>query len=345
MITLYRRGKVWWACSTFRGQRRRWSLQTRDRQIASELLRASQLEILGNGKLTDKRWEHFRQEFEAWIRHQVAPKTLQNYSYLLGVFERCLQSLGIATLREIDAAVIARYTDDRQKSVHRINRRRITPGAIKFDLRILHRVFAFAVERGYCEKNPVTIRNRNATPGKTLPFSRDEVKAMLSSPYLNDKPYLRAIVLLFLHTGLRIGDVIHLRRDSIHDRILHLQTKKRGTTVRIELHKNVLDALQQVPHRPPSPYLFTTSEGRPIVSLDKHLRRLWKACGVAGGHAHRFRDTFAVNILAAGGSLYDAAKLLGISHYTAELHYTPYVEDLQERAAKLTRALSFTANA
>ncbi|SRR5579884_1888155 len=345
MITLKRRGRVWWAESNLAGERKRWSLRTRDRQIALALLRAAQLQILGEGHLTEKRWEDFQKEFEDWIAPQVAPHTLKEYRRVLKLFAQFLAQHNAVHLAEISERVLALFAECRTHAVHRVNHRPVGSGGIRFEQRVLHRVFAYAVKESYMARNPVAARNRNAIPGKTLPFRDDEVRKMTTSPYLANKPYLHAVVLLFLHTGLRLSDVVYLRRDSIHNGILHIRTRKRGTIVRIELHAKVRAALAAVPARPESPYVFTTASGKPIVSLDKHLRRLWKFCGIEGGHAHRFRDTFAVNILHAGGTLYDVAKLLGISHRTAELYYTPYVKELQERGAKLVRSLSYSAGA
>lgn len=48
-------------------------------------------------------------------------------------------------------------------------------------------------------------------------------------------------------------------------------------------------------------------------------------------HPHRFRDTFAVDMLARGASPYDVAKLLGDTVDTVEKHYAPFVKELRER--------------
>jgi hypothetical protein len=50
-------------------------------------------------------------------------------------------------------------------------------------------------------------------------------------------------------------------------------------------------------------------------------RGLLKASGVAGTHAHRFRYTLATEILVAGGSLEDAADVLGNSPNVIRKHY------------------------
>ncbi len=46
-------------------------------------------------------------------------------------------------------------------------------------------------------------------------------------------------------------------------------------------------------------------------------------------HAHRFRDTFAVDLLTRGASPYDVAKLLGDTAETVEKHYAPFVKELE----------------
>lgn len=51
-----------------------------------------------------------------------------------------------------------------------------------------------------------------------------------------------------------------------------------------------------------------------------------------------------MRLLGTGPSLYDTAKLLGIDMATCEQFYSPYVQELQDRAAKLVRALPATGD-
>ena len=60
------------------------------------------------------------------------------------------------------------------------------------------------------------------------------MKAMLDSEYIAKKPYLKAIVLLFLHTGLRIGDVIE--QPGEHLAIPSMLKLARGRVVRMAIH-------------------------------------------------------------------------------------------------------------
>jgi len=347
MITLYRRGKIFWARASLNNTTRRWTLRTKDRQVAEALRKKAELELLGGRNLVPLTWDEFQKEFVSHVKQDVSPKTLREYEFVLSAFVRFLADRKLDQLSDVSPGTIAAFTDSRRLTIHRINKRPKTDGGIRYDLRVLHRVFAYAVECNYIGRNPVIVKNRNARGGQTLPFSRDEVDKMLSSNYLGGKAYLRAVVLLFLYTGLRIGDVISLQKSAVAGDFRVLKTKKRGRVIALLLHAEVAAALKihfeaQTKIQKASTYLFSTDAGRPIVSLDKHLRRLWKKCGISGGHAHRFRDTFAVRLLEKGASLYDVAKLMGISHQTAELHYTPYVKELRERGARLVESLDFS---
>ena len=62
---------------------------------------------------------------------------------------------------------------------------------------------------------------------------------------------------------------------------------------------------------------------------------LGKRAGVPDAHPHRFRDTFAVDLLVRGATPYDVAKLLGDTVDTIEKHYAPYVKELREQVRRL----------
>jgi integrase len=350
MISLFKRGKIFWAQSTLGGIQRKWSLRTRDREIALELLRQAQLEQLSRPGHRPKRWEDFEKEFLEWIAPQVAAKTYSEYSRVTKSFGKFLIDRGALHMSDLSEELVLRFTQERGRSKHRINHRSMSPGGVRFEERILRRVFSYAVEQDLLTKNLIRGRNLNASTDKTQPFAPAEVEKMLGAEYLEGKAYLRAIVLLFLHTGLRIGDVIRLQRDSIQAGILHIKTEKRDVVVRLPLHSDVLAALtvhfaKQNFSQRKSSYVFSTVGGKPIVSLDKHLRRLWTACEISGGHAHRFRDTLAVRLLEQGASLYDVAKILGNSHQVVAKHYSPYVKELQDRNARLLGSLRYSAMA
>jgi integrase len=208
------------------------------------------------------------------------------------------------------------------------------------------RAFSIARELGYVKENPVKIARLNSRERETVPFTQSEIDTMLADTA--EHPSTRAVVFFMLHTGLRIGDVqtFPIKAVDLSASTIRLRTEKRSKTVTLGLHQAVRSAL--IAHlarfngdQKASGLLFPTETGKVATSLDAYLKRMFERCKIENGHAHRFRDTFAVRLLAKGASLYDVAKLLGITVAVAERHYSPWVQELQDRASQLVRSLDF----
>jgi integrase len=352
-LSLKRRRRTWYAVGQVNGQRVNQSLKTTDRTVAEALKRDLELQILAGGRLSRRLWKDFREEFLNFIASQVSAtphSTFDKYTFVLNRFTRYLADAAVVELNQIQPATIAGYCEARRQDIHPKRGIPVGPEGLKHDLRVLHRIFSYAQECGYLEKNPVLIKDRDTVAGKTLPFPEEEVALILSDGVVARQPQLRAIVLTFLFTGFRISDVIRLPLSSLdlkNNRIVHMpqKTRKRRKIVTITLHSELRAALEvhlayRNEKQKAAGWVFATVRGKPIVGLDDILRRLFKRCGIEGGRAHRFRDTFAVRLLALGASLYDVAKLLGITVKVAERHYAPYVKELQERGANLIAGLS-----
>src|SRR5262249_17212327 len=98
--------------------------------------------------------------------------------------------------------------------------------------------------------------------------------------------------------------------------------------------------LEQVPRH--GDYYFQTGEAeRKTVRgmWDRTLRIIFAMAGIKGGHAHRFRDTSAVELLLQGVDLQDASILLGHSATkVTEKHYALWVKARQERLEAAVRS-------
>jgi len=346
MLTLYRRGRLWWARGSVHGRRLRTSLDTQFKEVAWQ--RCITLELNAGRKAT--RWDDFQKQFLGWKDLHIKPATRTKYKFVVQRFGAHLLSRKIALLHDCTPELLAEYSRARQFDVHPHTKRTLGPEGLKSDLRVLRVVFNYAIECGYLDRNPVIAPKLNTVAGRTMPFSRDEIRRLLESPYVQDEAERWALVLTFLYTGLRISDVSALTKKAV-DLKAHtilLRTSKRDKDVFLALHPDLRAAL--VSHlaslNPPqrfSAFLFPTRTGRKCwpQSLDAKLRRIFRHCGIEKGHAHRFRDTFAVALLEQGASLYDVSKLLGTTARVAELHYAPYVQELRNRATVLVGKLSF----
>jgi site-specific recombinase XerD len=341
MISLYKRGSVFWTRRCEFGREIRESLHTRDREVAKALLRRMELDILSDGRLREVLWPEFQDEFLAWVEPQVRPSTIRGYRITAKRFGRFLEAQRIPQVKVIAPSTIGAFLEERKSDVHPSTGRHPGPGGIKFDLRCLRRIFNYAMECGYMTANPIRQRNLNPEGGHTLPFTDEEVKKMLAAA---KDARLRAILLMFLYTGLRISDITTLTKKSVAGPFLVRQTIKRRKVVSLPIHASARKALDeyfdsQNEMQKGSPFLFVTSSGNIMHNIPKVLRSFWKRCGIERGHAHRFRDTFAVRLLKQGASIYDVSKLMGINVQTCERHYAPWVLELQTRAFSLMESV------
>jgi integrase/recombinase XerD len=202
---------------------------------------------------------------------------------------------------------------------------------------------------GFCERRKWIPDNpaRHLRPPKfadrpTMPFTQNEmirIFATLETKYparagLRNAQRLKAFVLLLRYSGLRIGDAVRTDKTWIAGGKIFLYTQKTGVAVHRPLPKVVLDALEAAPHSAPS-YFFWTGRSTLRSAVGKWQRRLhtlFELAEVEKGHAHRFRDTFAVELLLTGTPIENVSVLLGHrSVRMTERYYAPWVRARQEQ--------------
>jgi integrase len=209
----------------------------------------------------------------------------------------------------------------------------------------LRTFFRFAQASGWITDNPAAkLESPKVNEPPVLPFTREEWVRILAACDQYQDNYghtgqanarrLRALVLLLRYSGLRIGDAVGLSRERIADGKLFLYTAKTGTPVYCPLPDWVLSALEAAP-RTSEKYFFWTGAGKlksAIGDWQRSFGKLFKLAKVPEGHAHRFRHTFAVELLLAGVPMERVSMLLGHSSVrVTERHYAAWVRARQEQ--------------
>jgi integrase/recombinase XerD len=205
------------------------------------------------------------------------------------------------------------------------------------NLERLRSFFRFCQQGDWIAKNPArAVKAPKVKNTPTLPFSKSEMQRILDACdlYRGDQDRLRAFVLVMRHSGMRIGDTIALDEERLKGNKLMLYTAKTGTPVYVPLPPVTMKALAKL-DKNGSGRFFSTGNAKPQTARanwSRYLDSLFGHAKITGGHSHRFRDTFAVELLLAGVPLETVSTLLGHSSVKiTEKHYKPWVRSLQRK--------------
>jgi site-specific recombinase XerD len=277
---------------------------------------------------------------EAWIAdaedRNLAEGTIRKYrrlSHQLTAFADCH---GIRFLTELDVPMLrnfrASWKDKNLAALKKLER--------------LRGFFKFSKENGWVSENPAKkLGKPKCDERPTLPFSDEEMNRILAAAEANIRKIqahgtenairLRALVLLLRYSGLRIGDAVGCSFDRLAGGKLRLYTQKTGTHVHCPLPDFVVDQLDAIPKKS-ARYWFWTGNGKlqtAVTDWQGRLQDLFIDANVQGGHAHRFRDTFAIKLLLEGVPIERVAVFLGQQNVkVTQKHYSPWVRERQEQA-------------
>jgi integrase len=374
MLTIRKRGRVFWSDGIVRGSRIRKPLGTRNHDAALKVVARIEralaegvdssfwpdlkqflpeatfrafADVVGYKEPIVKpepTWADLSATFENELRRRIAldklaESTAQRYGHTVREFKTFLEERKITLLRDITKPLVESFKVWR---AGRIKSRNFSRGgtSLALDAAILHRVFAVGVEYEILEKNPVRMEGR---PGDNpergaQPFSAAQLEKLKEAAGSD-----LFIFLLLRWTGMRGSDVVGLAWADVRfdRREIERVTQKRRKPVIIPIHSELLFALEvEFDRRTPVPEDQVLPPNREHGRLTRP--RLYQRCkamgrraGIEDAHPHRFRDTFAVDMLARGATPYDVAKLLGDEIATIEKHYAPFVRELRERVRAL----------
>jgi integrase len=328
-----------WADGFLGREEIRKTLDTRDWEKAQGIIREWQAEGTQAAEpepvTIAEAWEEFLADAKA---RNLREPTLYKYDLLSRQMASFTTEQGIRFLPELDLPMLRKF---------RATWPNQNLGALK-KLEYLRAFFRFAHESRWLEENPARkLESPKVKQTPTMPFTPEQMTNILAAcekygmkcrggKYRGPENArrLRALVLLLRHSGLRIGDAVTMERGRISGDKLFLYTAKTGTPVYVPLPDFIMTALEAVP-KVSEQYFFWSGQSKTESATgdwQRALKGVFEEAGIPDGHAHRFRDTFAVGLLQAGVPMERVSVLLGHSSIkVTEKHYSPWVRARQEQ--------------
>lgn len=301
-------------------------------------------------KRTNIEWlaEGFRYELESTTRK----KTVEYYCGEVRRFLRWANSTGIPsdisfiTKHHIQAffhhlASIARGANGSKSQPDDIERLRWPY------YRALRRFFDWVVKEGYLEKSPMDgIIIKPPEPPPIEPYHLEQITRMvrvLDHDWQTAKTQRqrmlaardKALLFLFLESGLRLAEVANLQIDAIdmENRTVVVRFGKMGKSRLSGFGPQTKKALWKYLSLRPSEVkdnaLWATEEGGhlSVGGLQMIIRRLKKAAGLhTKGSVHKLRHTFATTFLRHTRDMKGCRLLLGHSTLAMTERYTRFIE-------------------
>ena len=203
--------------------------------------------------------------------------------------------------------------------------------------RSMRRWFAFLEERGEIAANPMAKMRAPRLPHVVVrPYSESDVSALLQEASRQPDEAMAArdvaAITVLYGCGLRAGEVLNLRADDILPGQLLIRQGKGSKDRYVALDPHTETTLRRYAARNGGGRIFGSL--RSTFGLYHAVARLCDRAGVEKYRiVHRFRDSFAVRFLEAGGAIDDLQTLLGHSDLSTTLRYVRHGRESRAIAA------------
>lgn len=225
--------------------------------------------------------------------------------------------IGHCLLSDLTPALIAEQRDKLLKGVTVQGKQRSPSTVVRYLAALSHALTVAIKEWGWLEDSPMRKVTKPKEPRGRVRFLDDsERKELLKACQASSNPYLYPVVVLALSTGMRQGEIMTLRKESVDifkGRIVLHQTKN-GERRAVPLKGLALQLIREIfLEKQQDIGLLFPSKENPNKPMD--LRFPWeqalKKASITNYRFHDNRHSCASYLLMNGASLAEIAEILG----------------------------------
>jgi len=269
------------------------------------------------------------------VRTQSAD-TLRAYRADLARFEAFLCERGLRTT-QVKTSTITEYVEYLNQNAGRTRSGQLAPASIRRRLAVLSRYYEFLrAESNGKIRNPFRDYDK-PKPDNDLPRAVDEGVLQQLIDGISD-PRDKAIIMLFLYSGLRLRELCQLNVDSItvterqlpngptvtlgQGEVIGKGRKRRRFLIALEALTALAAYLQVRPPATETALFLSERRTRLSCRAIQHAVQNWcRRLGLAHIHVHALRHSFCTRAVNAGMSSAVLRELMGHSSFTTTQRY------------------------
>lgn len=343
MATLYERNGQYYVNYTLNGWRVRKSVGNNRKE--AEIYLGELRYKLSSGDIRPQRpdipLDFFIRKYLEDCQARLTENSCLRYQEVLNHFlNYCTNEQPTQFINQITRGLLLGYTVYRQQSEPKPKNK-----TINIELTVIRASLNWAFDRDWIEKNPASrikmLKTNDSKSGQIINEEKIEL-LMDGCNGLKEGLWFRDLLITFLNTGMRLGELINLTWDDIDfdQGIIKIQDKpfwQPKTYKRdIPVNHTVESVLVKLQMRRRGIYVFTRG-GKKIESNvpRKILIRLAKKVGLSHiTRVHDFRHTFASNLLMKGVDIPTVQALLGHKSWSTTLIYSHQTKEHTKRAVQ-----------
>lgn len=262
-----------------------------------------------------------------------AERTIEKYTYILSDF---IDQTGDLELPEVDEEAIERYMSHKHRNGSR-------PASLETYYLALKAFWKWC-ERKYGIVNPMRFLEKPHVPRRLPKFLRDHEVAALFEALERTRNSLRnrAILMTFLGTGIRLGELINLEKSKVDFNsrevwVFGKDQEERAIPIEPEVAEAITAYWNTRSDTTNWAFLSTTGKRYTASGLRALIERLGEFSGITVHvHPHLLRHTFAHNWLARGGDMDTLRMILGHSNLVMTQRYAnTVIEDVKRVHARV----------
>lgn len=280
-----------------------------------------------------------KEAFDHWLEYSVtvrnSPATIKNYKWKI---EKAF--LPFFGNPDLDALT----TNDIERFIAQLKAKELKNATINRYLQVLKAMINYYRKKEYILKNVVSIVGLLPEEPHEADFlSFEEAKSFLvhvSQKYQGEKRWVYAFYLFALNTGMRIGEILALKWDSVDllgrriivrrsycNRTHQIRETTKGRKIRhLGINSALLPELQEIEKNSRSKGEFVFQKNGKVIQIANFKRDFYKKdlkeCGLRPIKFHELRHTFASHFVMKNGNIYDLQKLLGHTHVRTTERYS-----------------------